>query len=140
MSAGMPEFVTGTFLRDHPLCNGLWRAGMQGVRGLGKSLDGDVRGRRFLLGGVILIPLLLPSWELQVKTFPCWACDVRTLASFLSSKASRGFLAPFHCLVHATWLWWVFLLVVLGIGCLMTEHHCHVHKGCTNLDALLNSE
>ena len=40
--AGMSAFVTGTFLRE-------WWVG---VRDHGESLDGDVCGRRFLLGDV----------------------------------------------------------------------------------------
>lgn len=42
-----------------------------GMRDLGKSLDGDVRGRRFLLEGILLAPLLLLSLDLFVKIFPC---------------------------------------------------------------------
>jgi hypothetical protein len=50
-----PSFVTV------PFAVGSGRRRWVGVRGLGESLDSDARGRHVLLGGVLLVPLLLPA-------------------------------------------------------------------------------
>jgi hypothetical protein len=51
------------------------------MRGYDVSLDDDVCGRCFLFGGVLLVSLLPPIVDLQVKTFPC---GLATTASFAS--------------------------------------------------------
>jgi hypothetical protein len=81
VSAGTPAFVTSAFLRDCLLRGGHWGAVVvRGMRGYGISLDDDVCGRRFLPGDVLLVPLLPPTVDLHVKTFPCGLAMTAPLA------------------------------------------------------------
>jgi hypothetical protein len=62
--------------------------GGAGVRGHGKSLDDSVCGRRFLFGGVLLVPLPLSFLGFVGENLPLWACDVGVFCAMSFLKAS----------------------------------------------------
>ncbi|KAG0533148.1 hypothetical protein BDA96_04G167600 [Sorghum bicolor] len=51
--------TSSSMIVSFTVANGGWR--WVGVRDHGKCLDHDIRGHRFLLGGVLLTPLLMSS-------------------------------------------------------------------------------